>query len=204
MSVPGPERPHARADWRAMLAVGVVATAIGIVIALLIPWFPTAASKQAHAIDTLWDVLLIASIPVFVLVTTVVGFSVWKFRMRPGEELLQLGSQPCLLVPLKLGENVLLGREMEVEGAAGHARLLGDDADVGGGHADPPELSDRSGVDALAGLLPLRVTPRPGALLRVLVGRHDVLTPERESDIDQLVRKLDGPSKAEAEAAAVG
>src|SRR6202000_2484994 len=48
----------------------------------------TAASKQAHAIDTLWDVLLIASIPVFVLVTTVVLYSVWKFRMRPGEELL--------------------------------------------------------------------------------------------------------------------
>jgi cytochrome c oxidase subunit 2 len=71
-----------------MLVVGLVATAVGIVIALLIPWFPTAASKQAHAIDTLWDVLLIASIPIFVLVTTIVGFSVWKFRMRPGEELL--------------------------------------------------------------------------------------------------------------------
>jgi cytochrome c oxidase subunit 2 len=88
MTAPGPERPHARADWRAMLVVGVIATAIGIAIALVIPWFPTAASKQAHAIDTLWDVLLIASIPVFVLVTTVVGFSIWKFRMRPGEELL--------------------------------------------------------------------------------------------------------------------
>ncbi len=50
-------------------------------------------------------------------------------------------------------------------------------------------------------LLPLRVTPKPKALLRVLVGRHDVLTPERESDIDRLVKKLDGPSKAEAEAA---
>jgi hypothetical protein len=50
-------------------------------------------------------------------------------------------------------------------------------------------------------ILPLRVTPKPSALLRVLVGRHDVLTPERESDIDRLVRKLDGPSKEEAEAA---
>ncbi|HEY7423089.1 MAG TPA: hypothetical protein VH682_02495 [Gemmataceae bacterium] len=50
-------------------------------------------------------------------------------------------------------------------------------------------------------LLPLHVTPKPSALLRVLVGRHDVLTPERERDIDRLVRKLDGPSKAEAEAA---
>src|SRR3954449_6525766 len=88
MTAPGPERPHARADWRVMLVVGLIASAIGIVLALLIPWFPTAASKQAHAIDTLWDVLLIASIPIFVLVITVVGFSIWKFRMRPGEELL--------------------------------------------------------------------------------------------------------------------
>src|ERR1700755_2110172 len=88
LTAPGPERPHARADWRAMVVVGLVATAVGIAIALVIPWFPTAASKQAHAIDTLWDVLLIASIPIFVLVTTVVLFSVWKFRMRPGEELL--------------------------------------------------------------------------------------------------------------------
>jgi cytochrome c oxidase subunit 2 len=31
-------------------------------------------------------VLLIASVPIFVLVETVVLFSVWKFRMRPGDE----------------------------------------------------------------------------------------------------------------------
>jgi hypothetical protein len=49
-------------------------------------------------------------------------------------------------------------------------------------------------------LLPLRITPKPNALLRVLVGRHDVLTPERESDIDLLVKKLDGPSPGEAKA----
>ena len=30
--------------------------------------------------------LLIASVPIFVLVETVVLFSVWKFRMRPGQE----------------------------------------------------------------------------------------------------------------------
>jgi cytochrome c oxidase subunit II len=70
-----------------MLVIGVIAVAIGIPIALLIPWFPTQASRQAGNIRTLYDVLLIASVPVFVLVETVVLFSVWKFRMRPGEEL---------------------------------------------------------------------------------------------------------------------
>jgi cytochrome c oxidase subunit II len=70
-----------------MLIIGVVASAIGIAVALSIDWFPKVASTQAEDIDTLFDVLLIASVPVFVLVEVVVLFSVWKFRMRPGEEL---------------------------------------------------------------------------------------------------------------------
>jgi cytochrome c oxidase subunit 2 len=69
-----------------MLVIGVIATAIGIPIALIIPWFPTEASKQAGNVKTLYDVLLIVSVPIFVLVETVVLFSVWKFRMQPGEE----------------------------------------------------------------------------------------------------------------------
>ena len=71
-----------------MLAIGAIASALGIALALLIDWFPVSASKQAKPIDTLWDVLLIVSVPIFVLVQTIVLFSVWKFRMRPGEELL--------------------------------------------------------------------------------------------------------------------
>ena len=83
---PRPERPHARADWKQMLVIGVIASILGIAAGLLIDWFPVAASGEAGPIDTLWDVLLIASIPVFVGVTVVVLFSVVKFRMRPGEE----------------------------------------------------------------------------------------------------------------------
>ena len=85
-SGPGPERPLARADWRQMLVIGAIASALGIAAGLLINWFPVAASREAKPIDTLWDVLIICSVPVFVLVVTVVLFSVWKFRMRPGEE----------------------------------------------------------------------------------------------------------------------
>src|ERR1700754_1496426 len=83
---PRPERPHARADWKQMLGIGIVASILGIIAGLLIDWFPVAASEEAPKIDTLWDVLIIASVPVFVGVTVVVLFSVWKFRMRPGEE----------------------------------------------------------------------------------------------------------------------
>jgi cytochrome c oxidase subunit II len=69
-----------------MLVVGLVASAIGIAIGLLIDWFPEQGSTQAEKIDTLWDVLIIASVPMFVLVTVVVGFSILDFRMRPGED----------------------------------------------------------------------------------------------------------------------
>jgi cytochrome c oxidase subunit II len=70
-----------------MLIIGGIASVIGIAVALSINWFPVQASSQAKKIDDLWDILLIASVPIFVLVEVVVLYSVWKFRMRPGEEL---------------------------------------------------------------------------------------------------------------------
>src|SRR3712207_5699346 len=76
-----------RAAYGPLIAISVIASLIGIAIGLAIDWFPTAASTQAGPIDTLWDVLVIASVPVFVLVQAVVLYCVWKFRMRPGQEL---------------------------------------------------------------------------------------------------------------------
>jgi hypothetical protein len=49
-------------------------------------------------------------------------------------------------------------------------------------------------------LLPLTVTPKPGEVVRVLVGRHDFLTPEREAAVDRIVGRMRG-TKAEREAA---
>ena len=69
-----------------LIAIGVVAAAIGIVLGLFIPWFPPDAAKQAHTIDVLYYVLIIVTVPVFVLVTSMVLFSAWRWRMRPGEE----------------------------------------------------------------------------------------------------------------------
>jgi cytochrome c oxidase subunit 2 len=65
----------------------LVATAIGIALSYVIKWFPVQASTQAHNTDTLYHVLVIASIPIFVLVVTVIFYCVWKFRMKPGQEL---------------------------------------------------------------------------------------------------------------------
>jgi cytochrome c oxidase subunit 2 len=68
-----------------MFAIGIVASLIGIAIALAIDWFPTPATKKAGEIDTLYDVLLIVSVPIFVLVMTVALYSVFRFRARPGD-----------------------------------------------------------------------------------------------------------------------
>ena len=88
MSTEEPEpSQESRSQIRTMLLIGAVVSALGIALALLIDWFPPAASSQAKTIDTLWDVLLIASVPIFVLVETIVLYSALKFRMKPGEEL---------------------------------------------------------------------------------------------------------------------
>jgi cytochrome c oxidase subunit 2 len=69
------------------ISAGVVAIAIGIVLSYVIHWFPVAASTQAKNTDDFYHVLVIASIPIFVLVVAVILYSVWQFRMRQGEEL---------------------------------------------------------------------------------------------------------------------
>ena len=82
-----PHRPPiSRATIYRVLVIGVLAAGAGIAIGLVIPWFPPEAAKQAHTIDTLYYVLIIVTVPIFVLVTTVVLFSAWRFHMRPGEE----------------------------------------------------------------------------------------------------------------------
>jgi cytochrome c oxidase subunit 2 len=87
-----PRGPVSRATIVQMVVIGLIASALGIALGLIIDWFPTSASTQADKIDTFWDVLLIVSVPVFVLVSIVVVFSVKEFRQRPGEE--QLDGPP--------------------------------------------------------------------------------------------------------------
>lgn len=77
-----------RRDLPVMIIIGLIATAVGIAVGLAIDWFPTAGSTQATKIDDLWDVLIIISVPIFVIVCCVVLYSVVRFRQRPGEETL--------------------------------------------------------------------------------------------------------------------
>ena len=68
-----------------MLTIGVVASVIGVAITLAMDWFPRRAAPAADRIDTLYDVLLIASVPIFILVMTIAIYSVVRFRARPGD-----------------------------------------------------------------------------------------------------------------------
>jgi len=120
-----------------MVIVGVIATAIGIAIGLSIHWFPPADSTQADQIDTLWDVLVIATVPVFVLVTVIVCFSVLEFRMRPGEENLDgppihgntkleviWTAVPAILIVGLVTYAYVVMRDIEEAPAAGNERVV--------------------------------------------------------------------------------
>jgi cytochrome c oxidase subunit II len=120
-----------------MVIVGIIATAIGIAIGLTIHWFPPADSTQADKIDTLWDVLIIATVPVFVLVTVIVCFSVIEFRMRPGEEQLDgppihgntklevvWTALPAILIVGLVTYAYVVMRDIEEAPAAGNERVV--------------------------------------------------------------------------------
>ena len=74
---------------KAALQMGVIVLVASVpltAVALLIDWFPEPASTAADDVDLLYDVLLIISVPIFVLVMTVVIYTVVRFRARPGDE----------------------------------------------------------------------------------------------------------------------
>jgi len=51
-----------------------------------IHWNGTEASTQAHEIDTLLNVMIILSCFVFSIVLVMLGYCVWKYRAKPGDE----------------------------------------------------------------------------------------------------------------------
>lgn len=64
----------------------LVIGAITVAQALLIDWVPETISTEGPRVDWLLWVLFWASAVFFVLVTVVLIYSVWAFRIRPGEE----------------------------------------------------------------------------------------------------------------------
>ncbi len=70
---------------RLVLAM-IALTIVQVAILLQFEWFGDAASDEAHPIDTLFDVMIVLSSFVFAVVLVMLGYCVWKYRARPGDE----------------------------------------------------------------------------------------------------------------------
>jgi cytochrome c oxidase subunit 2 len=87
---PGDEHRDPSVDDRGhplaqMITIGVIASIIGTALTLMIDWFPEDAAGASEQVDDLYDVLLIASVPIFVLVMTIAIYCVFRFRAKPGD-----------------------------------------------------------------------------------------------------------------------
>src|SRR5881227_1350478 len=64
----------------------LVLTAVIAVPMTQVDWNGTAASTQANSIDTLLNVMIVLSSFVFSIVLVMLGYCLWKYRAKPGDE----------------------------------------------------------------------------------------------------------------------
>src|SRR5919202_131626 len=69
-----------------LIAAIFVLTAVIAVPMTQIHWDGTEASSQAPKIDTLLNVMIILSSFVFAIVLVMLGYCIWKYRAKPGDE----------------------------------------------------------------------------------------------------------------------
>jgi cytochrome c oxidase subunit 2 len=74
-----------RHPFAQVLAIALAGTAIGTAVVLTVPWLPEEASSAAGTMDTLYDVLAVASVFIFSLVMGILIVSVTHFRRRHGD-----------------------------------------------------------------------------------------------------------------------
>jgi cytochrome c oxidase subunit II len=66
-------------------AIALIAGAIGTAVALLVPWLPTPAGKEADRIDFVYWFTTVIALAVFAVVIAVLIYSIWKFRAAPDD-----------------------------------------------------------------------------------------------------------------------
>ena len=69
-----------------LIAVMLVLTVVIAVPMTQINWDGTQASAEADDIDTLLNVMIVLSSFVFSIVLVMLGYSIWKYRAKPGDE----------------------------------------------------------------------------------------------------------------------
>jgi cytochrome c oxidase subunit 2 len=68
-----------------MVLVGVAVGAALALVAILIPWLPDSASREAGLVDNVYWFVTIICVGIFAVVAGVSVYAVWKFRAPPGD-----------------------------------------------------------------------------------------------------------------------
>ncbi len=74
-----------RGSIASLLAIGVIAGGIAAAVALLFPWLPTPATREASRIDFVFWFVVTICIVIFALVVAAILYSVLHFRARPDD-----------------------------------------------------------------------------------------------------------------------
>jgi cytochrome c oxidase subunit 2 len=69
-----------------LVAIGTIAALIACAIALLLPWLPEPASREAGRIDFVFWFATAICILIFSLVAAVIIYAVWRFRVAPDDD----------------------------------------------------------------------------------------------------------------------
>jgi len=69
-----------------LVAIGVVIAGALTLVAVLFQWLPTSASEEFDRIQAIYWFVTIISIAIFSLVTAIVVFSVWKWRVAEDDD----------------------------------------------------------------------------------------------------------------------
>ena len=75
-----------RATLIRLVAAMFVLTAVISVVMLQIDWNGVAGSTEADDIDLLTDVMIVLSAFVYSIVLVMLGYSIWRYRAKPGDE----------------------------------------------------------------------------------------------------------------------
>src|ERR687892_2316352 len=75
-----------RATLFRLAAAMLVLTVVISVVMLQVDWNGTAGSAEADDIDLLTDVMIVLSAFVYSIVLVMLGYSIWRYRAKPGDE----------------------------------------------------------------------------------------------------------------------
>lgn len=75
-----------RATYARLFGVMVLITLLTSIVMVNIDWNGDAASVERGPIDTLLDVMIVLSAFVFAIVVVMLGYAVWKYKAKPGDE----------------------------------------------------------------------------------------------------------------------